>query len=105
LVRFDLGRFDQRGRFVSKRDVLTGDVLTMGRFDCGTFWQWDVLIGYPSEYLGCFVFNFFITFLFGSVQLIKLAVRQLLGARKCSVSYRIVSHRALYIIGTVNLRG
>jgi len=33
-------------------------------------------------------------FLFiGSVRQIKLAVRPLLGARKCSVSYRIVSYR------------
>jgi len=50
-VRFDLGRFDQRGRFVSKGDILTGDVLTMGRFDCGTFWQWDVLTGYRDNNL------------------------------------------------------
>ena len=49
LVRFDLGRFDQRGRFASKRDVLTGDVLTMRRFGCGTFWQWDVLTGYRLQ--------------------------------------------------------
>ena len=32
-------------------------------------------------------------FLFGSMRQIKLAVRQLLGARKYSVSYRIVSYR------------
>ena len=51
MVRFDLGRFDQRGRFVSKRDVLTGDGLTMRRFDCGTFWQWDVLTGYHWRHL------------------------------------------------------
>jgi len=39
------------------------------------------------------VFSFFITlFLFGSVWRIKLAVRQLLGARKCSVSYCISYH-------------
>jgi len=39
-----------------------------------------------------FVSSFFITlFLFGSVRQIKLAVRQLLGARKYSVSYRIVA--------------
>ena len=31
-----------------------------------------------------------VTFLFGSVRQIKLAVRQLLGARKYDVSYRIV---------------
>ena len=31
-------------------------------------------------------------FVFGSVSQIKLAIRQLLGSRKYSVSYRIVSH-------------
>jgi len=44
LVRFDLGRFDQRGRFVSKRDVLTGDVLTVGRFDWIPDTQCDKLV-------------------------------------------------------------
>jgi len=39
----------------------------------------------------CF-FQFFITlFVFWSVRQIKVAVRRLLGACKCSVSYRIVS--------------
>jgi len=38
LVRFDLGRFGKRGRFVSKRYVLTGDVLTVERFGNATFW-------------------------------------------------------------------
>ena len=42
--------------------------------------------------ISVFVFNFFITlFLFGSVWQIKLAVCQLLGAHKYSISYRIVS--------------
>jgi len=41
-----------------------------------------------------FVFSFFITlFFFRSVRNIKLATRQLLGARKYSPSYRIVSYR------------
>jgi len=39
-----------------------------------------------------------VTFLFGSVRQIKLAVRQLLGARKYDVSYRIVSYSSGFIV-------
>jgi len=42
-VRFDLGRFDRRGRFASKRGHFD-----WGRFDYGTFWLWDVMT------MGCF---------------------------------------------------
>jgi len=31
------------GTFWPCMDVLTGDVTTLGRFDDGTFWQWDIL--------------------------------------------------------------
>jgi len=49
--------------------------------------QWTFLLS-----ISVFVFSFFsLLFLFGSARQIKLATRQLLGARK--YSYRIVSYR------------
>jgi len=40
--------------------------------------------------------------LFGSVRNIKLAIRQFLGARKYSPSYRIVSYRKVKLFKTVS---
>jgi len=37
---------------LQKGVILTGDVLSMRRFDCGTFWQWDVLTGYLRVIFG-----------------------------------------------------
>jgi len=36
--------------------------------------------------------------LFGSVQQIKLAIRQLLGTRKYSPSFRMVSYKGIYAL-------
>ena len=50
----------------------------------------DFMVGPFLLSISVFVSSFFITlFLFGSMRHIKLAIRQLLGAHKYSVSYRI----------------
>jgi len=87
------------------------DVCTLGTAECkqsvytayhettsATF-RWDSQLMYIAGpfllSISVFVCSFFVTFLFGSVRQIKLAIRQLLGA-----SYRIV----LYIGSDVRVR-
>ena len=42
---------DRMKPFINIGTFWLGDVLTTERFDCGTFWQWDVSIGYHCKVL------------------------------------------------------